>query len=46
MGSMALFWQNTKAQPPAPQPADLSPLTIALLLKLQAEAEANQKKAA
>lgn len=36
---MAFFWQNPKGQRPEPAPIPLSPLLIALLLKLQAETQ-------
>lgn len=34
---MALFWEASRSQQPNAKPAPLSPLAIALLLKLQAE---------
>jgi hypothetical protein len=40
---MALFWETTPAPKPAQKTAPLSPLAIALLLKLQSEVD---KKAA
>lgn len=40
---MALFWENTQTSKQPPKPASLSPLAIALLIKLQSEVE---KKAA
>jgi hypothetical protein len=36
---MALFWETTPAPKPTAKAAPLSPLAIALLLKLQSEAE-------
>ena len=35
---MALFWETPRVQAPAAKAAPLSPLAIALLLKLQADA--------
>ncbi len=36
---MALFWETTPGGRPEPKAAPLSPLALALLLKLQAEAD-------
>ena len=36
---MALFWETTRVEKPTPQPQPLSPLAVALLLKLRAESE-------
>ena len=35
---MALFWETPRVPAPAPKATPLSPLAIALLLKLQADA--------
>jgi hypothetical protein len=36
---MALFWETTRVEKPTPQPQPLSPLAVALLLKLRADSE-------
>jgi hypothetical protein len=36
---MALFWETTRVEKPTAQPQPLSPLAVALLLKLRAESE-------
>jgi len=36
---MALFWETTRVEKPTLQPQPLSPLAVALLLKLRAESE-------
>ena len=36
---MALFWETTQSSKPVSKPQPLSPLAVALLLKLQAETD-------
>lgn len=36
---MALFWETTRVEKPAAPPQPLSPLAVALLLKLRSESE-------